>query len=136
MMIGNKNLHAEARGFSHAFHAGDTVIYCNQYIWTAYSVRKPDDLWREAISVFKAIRDEIVYDCAELPQPAYADGTSGSAIRIIVRDYQHALTRGDCFCDKSRHLAHIFQVLEWDQSRPVHLELRGFFDTARGIDAR
>ncbi len=92
MVIGDEHVDAERVRRFHAVHARDAVIDGDQQFRLARRALRGqrDDLGREPIAVFKAVRHEVIDLAAEHAQPAHRDCAGGGAVAIVIGDDQHA----------------------------------------------
>ena len=88
VVVGNDHVQTQFLRPRHACDAGDAVVDCNQQI---HALRGGDfgKLGRQAVAMFEAIGYEEIHRRAHRRQAAYADGTRGRAVGIIVGDNQN-----------------------------------------------
>ena len=92
VVIGDQHVDAERVGRFHAVDAGDAVVDRDQQIRLARRAARGqrDDLGRQAVAVFEAVRHQIVDLRAEHPQAAHGHGAGGGAVAVVIGDHQHA----------------------------------------------
>ena len=92
VVVGDQHRDAELVRARHAFDARDAVIDGDQQVWrTLCCARgKVNDLWRQSIPVFEAVRHQVIDVCPHRTQSQQADRARGGAIAVVIGNDQQA----------------------------------------------
>ncbi len=122
-----------------AVDAGDAVVDRHQQVGRAAGtlrvVREFDDLGRQAIAVFEAVRHEIVDLRAEHAQAAHGDGAGGRAVAVVVGDDEQRPLRRDRFREQCGGLGGAFELEGRDEFRQRRFDFVRHAHAARGVKA-
>lgn len=135
VVVGHEHVDAACiRGFD-ARHARDPVVDGDQQVGLAGG-REFDDLGREPVAVFEAVRHQVVDLRAEHPQAAHRDRTGGRAVAVVVGDDQQAPLVGDRIGEQRRGVRAAFQFGGRHEARERGLDVGRGLHAARRIQAR
>ncbi len=133
-MVGDQHVDAARGRRRDAVVAGDAVVDGDD---EARRARRGigDDLGREAVAVFEAVRHEEIDVGAHRREAAHGDRARGGAVGVVVGDDDDALARGDRVGEPRRGGVDALEQRERRQAREIGVELAGSRDAARGEHA-
>jgi hypothetical protein len=95
VMVGDDDVDAQPIRREHAVDAGDAIVDRDDDVGRLFARGERHDFRREAVAVFKAVRDDVVDLRSHGAQAAQRDGAGGGAVAIVVGDDRHALAGAD-----------------------------------------